>query len=284
MTELVTGEAVVLELRLAKWPARALAASIDIAVQITLLILLSTVVVGLLSSVDAALAAAIVTVSSLLIFIGLPVTVETLSRGRSLGKLAVGLRVVREDGGPIRFRHAFVRALLGLVELWLSSGVIATLVSLFSTQGRRVGDFLAGTLVLRERVPVTAGAVAMMPPALAGWATGLDLSALPDDLALAARQYLSRMPDLAPEVRETMGRSMATAVAQVTTPAPPPGVPAWAFLAAVVAERRRRESLRLSGPMPMQMPVNPPPYAAPPLYATPPPVESPPGDRFAPPG
>ena len=46
-----------------------------------------------------------------------PIAVETLSHGRSLGKLACGLRVVRDDGGPIRFRHALVRGAIGVVEI-----------------------------------------------------------------------------------------------------------------------------------------------------------------------
>jgi hypothetical protein len=61
---------------------------------------------------------------------------------------------------------------------------------------------------------------------------------------------------------------MATDLARVTAPDPPPGVPALVFLSAVVAERRRRETARLSGP---QQPGygGPPPYPAPP-YPSPP--------------
>src|SRR3546814_2286922 len=51
-----------------------------------------------------------------------PTTVETVTRGRSLGKLAVGGRIVRPDGGAIGFRHAFLRALLGVLELWFTLG------------------------------------------------------------------------------------------------------------------------------------------------------------------
>ena len=58
-------------------------------------------------------------------------------------------------------------------------------------KGKRLGDFLAGTVVVRERIPAQAMPLAAMPPQLAGWASGLDLSRVPDDLAMAARQYLS---------------------------------------------------------------------------------------------
>lgn len=248
MTDLVTGEAVVLELRLAKLASRALALAIDLAVQLGVFLVGTFVIAGAVSFVDGALAAALALVFYLAVVLGYPVAFETLTRGRSLGKMALGLRVVREDGGPERFRQAFVRGLLGVVEIWVTLGAVALITSLASAQGRRLGDFLAGTLVVHERVPVRAAPVAAMPPALAGWARSLDLSRVPDDLALAARQFLSRAPELAPQVRDEMGTSLARALAQVTAPPPPPGVPAWAFLSAVLAERRRRELDRLGAP------------------------------------
>jgi uncharacterized RDD family membrane protein YckC len=301
---LVTGDAVVLELRLAKLASRGLALAIDLTVQLTVLLVGALVVGGLLGSADAALAAAAGLTFYVLVIVGYPVAMETTTRGRSLGKLALGLRVVREDGGPVRFRHSFVRALLGVVEIWLSFGSIALIASLASRQGRRLGDYLAGTLVVRERVPAAGRPLAPMPPPLAGWATGLDLSRLPDDLALAARQFLTRAGELSPAAREDMGFRIATAVAAVTAPAPPPGTPPWAFLAAVLAERRRRELARMGVPAPAALQPFPSapvaPYAAPPyggqhpvaaspaggpVAATPPPEPSdvPPGP-FAPPG
>ena len=56
---------------------------------------------------------------------GLPVHVETLTRGKSLGRLVCGLRTVRDDAGPITFQHAFVRALIGFVEIYVFTGVPA---------------------------------------------------------------------------------------------------------------------------------------------------------------
>lgn len=260
MTDLVTGEAVVLELRLAKLASRALALGIDLAVQFGLLFVGTIVVAGVADSADEALSAAIGLVFVLSVILGYPIAFETLSRGRTLGKLAFGLRVVREDGGPIRFRHALVRGLLGVVEFWITFGSLALITSLASAKGKRVGDFLAGTVVVRERVPVHGQPVAAMPPQLAAWAAGLDLTRMPDDLALAARQYLARSGDLAPDVRASMGARLAAAVAAATSPAPPPGVPPWAYLSAVLAERRRRELARLS-PQHVQPPQWGPPQA-----------------------
>jgi uncharacterized RDD family membrane protein YckC len=230
-------------------------------VQVGALFVGTFLIVGTATFVDDALAAAIGLVFYLLVIVGYPTAFETLTRGRSLGKMAFGLRVVREDGGPTRFRHGLLRALMGVVEIWLTLGSVALITSLASTQGRRVGDFLAGTVVVRERMTSTAGAAATMPPPLAGWAVGLDLSRVPDDLALAARQFLGRAHELAPDVRDRMARSLAGSLAAVTAPPPPPGTPDWAFLSAVLAERRRRELTRLQ----------PPPYQPAPGYGAPPP-------------
>lgn len=288
MSDLVTGDAVVLELRLAKLASRSLALAIDLAAQLSVLFLGTFVIGGVALSADSALAAAITLVLLVAVVVGYPVAMETATRGRTLGKLALGLRVVREDGGPVRFRHAFVRGLLAVVEIWISVGSIALITSLASAQGKRLGDFLAGTLVVRERVPVTGQAVTPMPPQLAGWASGLDLSGVPDDLALAARQFLSRAAELSPAAREDMGSRIVAALAAVTAPAPPPGTPPWAFLAAVLAERRRRELVRLGAPpgptygyAPSPLPPPAAPAPPPPVAPTPPPG---PDQPFAPPG
>jgi uncharacterized RDD family membrane protein YckC len=272
----VTGEAVVLELRLARLASRSLALALDLVVQLVLFTVGTLVIGGTLSSVDPALEVAITLVFVLGVVIGYPVAIETATRGRSLGKMALGLRVVREDGGPVHFRHAFVRGLLGVVDFYLTVGSVALITSLASARGKRVGDFLAGTVVVRERVPVRGAPVAAMPPPLAAWAAGLDLSQVPDDLALAARQFLARAGELAPSVRDEMGARLAGALAAVTAPAPPPGTPAWAFLAAVLAERRNRELARLGGPVP-------PPAGAPVAYAPPPSPWAPPPSPPPPP-
>ena len=298
MSDLVTGDAVVLELRLAKLASRSLALSIDLTVQLTLLIVGIFAVGGLIGSVDEALAAALSLTFFVLVVVGYPVAMETATRGRTLGKLALGLRVVRDDGGPIRFRHAFVRGLLSVVEIWITFGAVALITSLASAQGKRLGDFLAGTLGVRERVPVPPHQMIPMPPPLASWALGLDLSQVPDDLALAARQFLARSGELSPAAREDMGSRIVAALAAVTAPPPPPGTPPWAFLAAVLAERRRREMARLGAPAypPYPPPAVYPPPSQPAAYPPPPPYVPPPqpgpqtapADRpdqpFAPPG
>ena len=127
-----------------------------------------------------------------------PITIETLTRGRSLGKMAAGLRTVRDDAGPITFRHAFTRGLLGVVEVYLFWGVPAVIASILSSKGKRLGDMLAGTYVVRDRVTAPLPPPVPMPPQLAGWAMNADITQLPDDLAMAVRTFLPAAPTMTP--------------------------------------------------------------------------------------
>ncbi|WP_406381859.1 RDD family protein [Streptomyces sp. NBC_01618] len=246
MNELVTGDAVVLGLRPAKLPSRALALAIDLAVVGAAFVLVSIGLAMATVTLDEAALAAVSVASFLLVLVGGPIAVETLSHGRSLGKLACGLRVVRDDGGPIRFRHALVRGAMGVVEILMTLGVVACIASLVSARGRRLGDVFAGTLVVRERVPTgRATAVPPPPPWLVGRFAGLDLSAVPDGLWLAIRQYLTRMHQLDAQVGRSMAERLAAELATRTGVPVPEGVPAGAYLAAVVNERQARDARRV---------------------------------------
>ncbi|MEW2418907.1 RDD family protein [Streptomyces sp. NPDC046866] len=248
MSDLVTGDAVVLGLRPARLPSRALAFFLDLLVYLTGYLLISIGLVYATASMDVAAKAAVSVASFVLVLVGVPIAVETLSHGRSLGKLACGLRVVRDDGGPIRFRHALVRGAMGVVELLGTFGSVACIASLVSARGRRLGDVFAGTLVLRERVSGPAVMpVPPPPPWLAGRFGALDLSAVPDGLWLAIRQYLTRMGQLDPQVGAAMAAKLADDLVARTGAPAPAGVPAAAFLMAVVHERQSRDAARAFG-------------------------------------
>jgi uncharacterized RDD family membrane protein YckC len=295
-SDLVTGEAVVLDLRIARLASRAVAMMLDLLLQGALLFGVFLIVMLATPSSDTSLVLTVVLISFVLVMVGYPVLFETLSRGRTLGKMALGLRVVRADGGPIRFRHALARALCGVfVDFWLLGlgGAIAVIVSLLSRDGKRVGDYLAGTVVIRERVPdAGAAALIMMPPPLAQWASQLDLTGLPDDLALATRQYLGRLRELRPEAGQALGHGLAEQVGQCIGAPLPPGVPVWAYLSAVLAERRARDQARVFGRPVQPVAVGPPAVTWPPqTHLNPPPqpsvppvAEQPPENPFAPPG
>ncbi|AZM89418.1 RDD family protein [Streptomyces sp. W1SF4] len=293
MSDLVTGDAVVLGLRPARLPSRALAVLLDLVVYGVGFVVVIVGLVAATASLDEAAQAAVAVASLLLVVVGVPIAVETLSHGRSLGKLACGLRVVREDGGPIRFRHALVRGAMGVVELLLTFGAVACIASLMSERGRRLGDVFAGTLVVRERVPGTrVMPVPPPPPWLAGQFAALDLSAVPDGLWLAIRQYLTRMNQLDPHTGAAMAVRLADDVVARTGTPPPPGVPAAAFLMAVVHERQSRDAARAFAPAPMpeQMPAPMPapvpvagPVVAPAPVVAPVSPTPPRGTGFAPP-
>lgn len=279
----VTGDAVVLDVQIAQLPVRAVAALIDITV-VFLLYLIGILLFSLtLTQLDPALSAAVLIIFTVLALLGYPLVFETTTRGRSLGKMAMGLRVVSEDGGPERFRQAFFRALSGVIEIWMLAGGPAVISSLLSAKGKRLGDIFAGTIVISERIP-RMSPPPPMPPQLAWWASSLQLSGLNPEQAELARQFLGRAAQLHPAVRDQMAyRITADVVAQISPP-PPPGTPPHLVLAAVLAERHRRELARL------QVAPAPPPWPSPPPsasgYPAPPQQRSTPSDPggFAPPG
>ncbi len=243
---LVSGEAVSIDLRVARTGSRAIAAMLDFTLEIFLLIFASAVLANLVS-LDTAARSALSIGVFVLIFLGYPVIMETAWGGRTLGKAAMGLRATRDDGGPLRFRQALVRGLMGLFieKPGISLGLVAVVCSMISVRGKRLGDLLAGSVVLQVRLPSSGAYVPGMPPPLAGWATALDLSRFDDTLALQCRQFLGRAGQLSDEARERLGSSLvAAAQAAIVTP-PPPGTPGWAYLSAVLAERRRREERRI---------------------------------------
>ncbi|MGE7432553.1 RDD family protein [Kitasatospora sp. NPDC001175] len=280
MSNLVTGEAVVLGLRAAKLPSRALAIALDLLVEVVALVVAVIAVAALTPDLDVAAGAAISLGLTVFFLVGLPVLVETLSRGRSLGKLVMGLRVVRSDGGPVRFRHSLVRGLVGFAEIVIFTGVPAVITSLVDSQGRRLGDIFSGSLVVRERVPGAGrgrGMLPALPPelmqSLGGELVALDLSAVPDALWLAIRQYLARLGELDPAVALGMAQRLAGDLVSYTGHPAPSGVHPAGYLGAVLTERQRREWARVTGAYgagaPPQAPYQAPQPPAQPEFAQP---------------
>lgn len=243
--DLVTGEAVALDLPPASLGSRIVSGLIDVIVTVILLVgIIFTFTVAALQADQALLQIAMIG-SLIVVFLVVPTTVETLTRGRSLGKWAVGLRAVRDDAGPISFQHAFVRSLIGFVEIYAFSGAPAFFCALLSPRGKRLGDYAAGTYVVRDRVRLTLPRPAPMPPELAHWARTADIATLPTQLALGIRQYLSRIHQIDPAARARLGAELARETHRYVAPEPPPDTRPEAYLAAVIAARRERDSARL---------------------------------------
>ncbi|WP_156686441.1 RDD family protein [Mycobacterium sp. Marseille-P9652] len=298
MSEVVTGDAVVLDVQIAQLPVRAVSALIDITVILVCYILGLMLWAATLTQFDSALSTAVLLIFTVLVVLGYPLIMETTTRGRSVGKIALGLRVVSDDGGPERFRQALFRALAAVVEIWMLLGSPAVICSLLSPKAKRIGDIFAGTVVVSERGPRLAQPP-MMPPSLAWWAASLQLSGLDSGQAEVARQFLSRAPQLDRQLRYQMANRIAGDVVSRIAPPPPPGAPPEMVLAAVLAERHRRELARLRSvapsppaagnwpapppagvaPWPQQQPV---PWPEPGTQVAPWPQDGPPGG-FAPP-
>ena len=147
---------------------------------------------------------------------------EAVSGGRTLGKSAMGIRVIRVDGGTASIGEYFLRSAAYIVDIF---GVGAILL-FFHPQSRRLGDLVAGTVVVRERSPVTLlTATAPAPVYLRTRepGPGIDgLSRLGEHELSAVRTFLSR-PGLRPEQRADLaGRLTVRLLDRMELP---PGAP-----------------------------------------------------------
>ncbi|SPT53326.1 RDD family [Actinomyces bovis] len=239
---MVTGEAVVLDVVPATVGSRLLSGAIDYGIMGAGTALSLATFISL-APANTTVAAATTIAALIMVFwaVAVPVTVETLSRGRSAGRLVVGTRVVRDDGGAVRLRHSLVRALVAVVEVALTSGVLAICACIVARRGKRLGDLLAGTYVIHERATAKSAPPLLMPPELAEWAHGTDLHALPGHLALVTRSFLQRTTTLDPVARQRIATSLAQQVLPLVAPPPPASTHPERFLAAVLVERRNRE-------------------------------------------
>lgn len=293
---LVSGEGVRLALAPAGVGSRVIAAVIDAAVEAVALFALILIDAAFAGSADAAAFEAAVLVEVILVLAGYPIVAEWLGHGRTLGKLALGLRVVRDDGGPIGFRHALVRGLAGFVlekpGLLFPLTTLAGLVTMSSSpREKRMGDMMAGTVVLNERSAPQALAPLpnWVPVPLQPWVLSLDLHRLDDRLALSARQFVARAHDMTYPAQTELGEELRRRVLAVTAPPPPPGTPTPVLLLSVLTERRRRASVATARPAPTAPTPTPPRMPPGPSFAKPPvapyrPVRPEDEGPFAPPG
>lgn len=238
--EILTGEAVALDVQPLGFFMRALGALIDVAAGILLLLLFFFVTGWVVGGLGFDALTGILTITMLVVvWVVIPTAVETLSRGRSLGKLAVGGRIVRTDGGAAGFRQAFLRALLGVLEIWFTLGALAGIVATFTPRSTRLGDMIAGTYCERTRAPKLPPPAGPVPPQLEEWANVADVARLPDRVARRAAQFARSAGGMDPAARVRAAASMAAEVAPYV--APLPRTDPETLVRAVVAVRRERE-------------------------------------------
>lgn len=244
---LITGDAVLLDLRTASFAVRMLSATLDGLLQLALLVggmLAMAWGVTSLGLEDSYAAAGAVLVS-VLAYVGYPVLCELLLGGRSVGRLAMGTRVVREDGGPVHVRQSLLRAVMAMLEIWSTAGALALTCAVIDRRGRRIGDLLAGTMVVQERMRGLTPERVQVPPCLRDWAEGAEVGRLPLPLLQDIRAFLPRAARINPESRRQLSRDLLQRTLPHVAPAPPPGTDPEEFLAAVLAERSRRDEQRL---------------------------------------
>ncbi|MGH8910715.1 MAG: RDD family protein [Egibacteraceae bacterium] len=244
---MVTPEAVRLDFQAANVGSRFVALLIDYTVLAVALGMLAFAG-GLLADAGAFVGVpswAGVTLVLLLVFgvlWGYPVGMETLWRGRTLGKAAMGLRVVTAEGGPVGVRHAAIRAALGLVELQATGGLAAVASALCTRRHQRLGDLVAGTLVVVERTgggPLTPVEF-RVPPGAESYAATLDVSGLRSRDYATIRAFLLRAPGLDPASRARVATAIAAPIAQRLRHAPPPDVPPEVLLQCAAARYQQR--------------------------------------------
>ena len=245
--EIVTGEAVALDVRPAGFVLRAAGAAIDLIVYFgfyILLVLFGIAYVASALDLSEGLIAALAIAMLVLAIVVAPLVVEVLSHGKSLGRLAVGARIVRDDGGAIGFRHSFIRALTGVLEVFMTFGGIAIVVSLLNSRSKRLGDLLAGTYSQYERVSKKERPVYGVPVQLQEWSLTADVARMPDRLSRRVASYLAQAAKLTPQTRLRVGNELAAEAAAYVSPLP--AVDAELFLAAIAAVRRDREYAALA--------------------------------------
>jgi uncharacterized RDD family membrane protein YckC len=250
--ELMTGEAVALDLRPTGFVLRAAGSAIDFFVYVggyVLLALLALPLAVTTLSLDEAATAAGAIILLVLVLVVAPTAVEVLSHGKSLGKLAVGARIVRDDGGAIGFRHALIRSLTAVLEIFLTVGGLAALVGLLNGRSKRLGDMLAGTYSQYERLAKEVVPTRPVPEPLLEWSLTADVTRLPDRLSRRIATFLRQSVSLTPATRHRLAHELADETRVWVSPLPtlPAGMPFAdeMFLAAVSAMRREREATAL---------------------------------------
>lgn len=258
---IVTPEAVLLEFESAAVGSRMLAVMLDLFIQFNLLTPISFLAGPAVSgSFPEWLAIVLLVIGLFLVIFGYPIAMETLWNGRTIGKAALGLRVVTTEGAPVRFRHASIRAALQLVDFYLLFGGVAVITSLLSRDNQRLGDLAAGTIVLRERKAesTTKPVTFPVPQGWEAYAASLDVSRVTAAQYGLVRDFLLRVTELRPAARDHLGRRLARPLAAAINHQPPPGTAVEGFLVCTVARYQLRHADAGVAPV-VESPPPPPP-------------------------
>ena len=218
-----TPEGVELELVLAGIGSRLVSSLVDFLVKAVILVALFILGAAIGGEDAGGFLVAVLIIASFLVFFGYDVAFETLASGRTPGKRAAGLRVVRLGGEPVGFMASAVRNLLRLVDMQpgMLYAVGATTM-FFSRRNQRLGDLAAGTLVVRERrVPLPAVRPAVPDFAAADRYAAWDVSGVTPFELVTVRRFLERRWQLDPGARNRLGWELAERLRPKVAGAPP---------------------------------------------------------------
>jgi len=187
---------------------------------------------GLANSLLLALGAMAVFIAVIVV----PAVVETVTGGRSIGKAMFGLRVVNLDGGPVGFMGAFLRALaLPFLDMLGFVLPLGAFVALGNRWNQRIGDLLAGTIVVTDRsvASLVTPVSFFPPPGYEAFVERIDTSVMTSEQYRLVRTLLMRAPDMTLETRAWTTERMADLVVRLLRTPAQPGMAAEAYLACV---------------------------------------------------
>jgi uncharacterized RDD family membrane protein YckC len=152
---------------------------------------------------------AIPILTSFFIYVGYFVFFEALWQGQTPGKRYVKIRVIRDDGRPISLQQSTLRALLRPIDDTFFIGVFLILLS---KREKRLGDYVAGTLVIQEERSFVAATFPLSEQAQ-DFANQLQIEAdlsrmLPEDFAII-REYLQRRQIMTNEAKNRVSKQLA---------------------------------------------------------------------------
>lgn len=249
---IVTPDAVVLELETAGMASRVCAGLIDLGVQLALLLVVATALAGAglysdgggsTDGVDDSTQQTVLIVLTTLVLFGYPVVLETVWRGRTVGKRAIGLRAVTIEGGPVRLRHATLRMMGGIVDRFMPPGGVTGVVFVLTTRRcQRVGDLIAGTIVVRDpdRTPLPRALWFPVPVGYEVYAATIDPTAVTAEQYTLVRAFLVRVKELTPDARLDVASRLAAELVDVLRHSRPVQVHPETFLLCVISRYQRR--------------------------------------------
>ncbi|MDQ1520275.1 MAG: hypothetical protein QOI55_1348 [Actinomycetota bacterium] len=233
---IATPEGVTIDLVLAGLGSRFVARLLDTVIQLTIIFALTA---GVAITSAPGVVRAIAIVALFLVLFAYDIPFEVLNGGRTIGKMAAGIRVVAAGGEPIAFLASAIRNILRLVD-FLPAMYAAGAVTIVATRNdQRLGDLAAGTLVVRDKFPgvtsLTAAPLTVPADAVMTW----DVSALDSDDLATIRQFLDRRLMLPWPVRTHFGTALAARVAPMVAGVPYGAHPEYLLEGIVVAKQRR---------------------------------------------